>query len=1151
VSEPGVNHPPRELLRQFSLGQVNDVELADIGRHLSACQVCCGVLDQLAAEDAKDNLVSRLQTTVVRPSPSSADSALLRKMLDVMKGPAGGVSETEPRVHTLSSAAAQLPGRVAQYEILAEVGRGGMGVVYKARDTRLNRLVALKMVLSGEFASEAQRLRFHLEAELAARVQDAHIVRVYEIGSHDGRPYLVMEWVEGGTLADCLDGRPWTEKPAARLIETLARAIYAAHAQGVIHRDIKPRNILIEGSTKNLPPGADAPLPLPKIADFGLARAVEGNNGLTQSGFVAGTPEYMAPEQAAAQHALMGPATDVYALGVVLYELLTGSVPFTGKTPVELLRDVSTLEPRSPRRLQPLLSRDLEAIVLKCLEKEPARRYATGVALADDLRRFLDGRPIAAQPVSAVGRVKRWARRNPGVATLVSALALVLLAGFSLVTWKWLEADEQRDLAQVREQQALQQAYRGHVAAALAAIGNHDVTEAAYHLAAAPKNQRDWEWHHLFSRLDESSAGFLPKDGERLRVVAGPAAARVQSAAKNQVRVRNLLGEQEQVFSAPHPAVGARVTMSDGGTRVTVSSGKSTVVLNEKSQQLLTLPFDCDIVLSPDFTMAAVVVDTGGNPAEAKIYDIASGKLRAVCRGHGEYIYSMVFSPDSKQLATASEDGSARLWSARDGTELGILRGHAVKVLSVNFSPDGKRLATTSADGTVRQWDTATYGEFEPPYDRHRGDVLAAAYSPDGTWIASGGSDRTVRLWRAVGRKDGAVLHGHTATVEQLAFGADGQTVVSAAMDGSIRLWDVPPRGVLGVLAGHTGYVYPVAVSPNGEWIASGSWDNTVRLWDAKTGQACAVLRHPSRVLDLAFSPDGSLLATGCGDDDLLRFWKVSTGEMHKQFKGPGKKISSLAYRPDGARLAAADFDGNAALYNPVTGEQITALPPEGAFKVAYSPDGRWLAGTGRQRISLWDQKNNAPVIELGSRSGAIGFSADSRELVSADQDHILRVWNLESKEIRTVMQGHTAELFAAVFHPSGKRIVAAGRDATIKVWDPASGAEVARLLGHANYVWSLAFSPDGTTLVSGSGDGTVRLWETRPLAARHQAQRDAESLRPEAELLVEKMFSAGKKPDDVFSAIQADGSLSAALRAAARRALLQRQTMSPGKVKS
>jgi eukaryotic-like serine/threonine-protein kinase len=307
--------------------------------------------------------------------------------------------------------------RVPGYEVEAVLGRGGMGVVYKARHPRLNRTVALKMLLAGPYAGPGELERFLREAEMVAGLRHANIVQVHEAGDVDGRPYFTMEFVEGGSLAQKLAGTPQPARQAAALVAAVAEAVHAAHQRGIVHRDLKPGNILLT---------ADG---TPKLTDFGLARRLEGAAGLTQSGAPLGTPSYMAPEQAEGRSREVGPAADTYALGAILYELLTGRPPFRAETAAETVRQVVSQDPVPPSRLNAAVPRDPETICLKCLEKDPRRRYASAAALAEDLHRFQRDEPIAARLVGPAGRVLRWTRRHPtGVARVATALALVGLA---------------------------------------------------------------------------------------------------------------------------------------------------------------------------------------------------------------------------------------------------------------------------------------------------------------------------------------------------------------------------------------------------------------------------------------------------------------------------------------------------------------------------------------------------------------------------------------------------------------------------------------------------------------------------------------------------------------------------------------------------
>jgi serine/threonine protein kinase len=438
-----LNHPTDDALRALSQGQLTEAEMDDVSAHLGDCPACCRRIDQLATAP-DDPLLARLQRNAATTEVALVTRAQRRPAVRALRLGVEREAWSVKRDEELSSSSTlhaprstlHAPARVGDYDILAEVGRGGMGVVYKARHRSLHRLAALKMVLAGQFASPTQELRFRLEAELGARVRHPNIVQVYEIGDYEGRPFLALEWVEGGSLASRLDGKPWAPREAAALIETLARAMDVAHGEGVVHRDLKPANILlaVERGAWNVEcEDSSTSRSTPKIVDFGLAQPIEGGHTMTQSGFLVGTPGYMAPEQAAGKRPLVGPATDVYALGVMLYQLLTGQMPFERDSTLELLRAVTSDEPTRPRRLQPCVPRDLEAITLLCLEKAPARRYASALALAEDLHRFLAGEPIGAKPVSFWERGWKWAQRRPAVAalagTVLAAFAALLVLG--------------------------------------------------------------------------------------------------------------------------------------------------------------------------------------------------------------------------------------------------------------------------------------------------------------------------------------------------------------------------------------------------------------------------------------------------------------------------------------------------------------------------------------------------------------------------------------------------------------------------------------------------------------------------------------------------------------------------------------------------
>jgi WD40 repeat protein/serine/threonine protein kinase len=1181
-----MDHPSAEVLRALSLGQLSEAELARAIAHLGVCPACCHRIDELAAGDA---LITRLQ----RSAASEQD-------------PLAGPDERRSAVHALrrrqeirsaASAIIPLPKQVGDYNILAEVGRGGMGLVYKARHRSLHRLAALKMVLAGEFASTSQQLRFRLEAELVARVQHPNIVQLYEIGTYEGRSFLALEWVEGGSLASRLDGKPWPPAEAAGLIETLARAIHIAHSNGIVHRDLKPANILLQKihdrvtessektenceEQKKLPdPGSPAFSSLslcgesvfPKITDFGLAQPTEGGGiSLTHSGFLVGTPGYMAPEQASGKRALVGPGTDIYSLGVMLYQILTGQLPFQGDSTLEVLHAVTFDEPRRPRLLQPRLPRDLEAITLHCLEKEPARRYPTALALAEDLERFRDRKQVIARPVGAVARVVRACRRRPLVASLVTLLVISLLGGVAGVTWKWLEANANARQAIDEKREAVFQTYRARIAAAGAALSVHDVADAARQLNAAPKELRDWEWRHLESRLDDSSS-VIPVPARIAGVFGAPDRLQAWSLTNTGLRVIDLENHREGKgksidFPVSSTSSVFSVLTARSGLRILARVSNSGFDLLDEASRVqcrVEAPGASEagpVGLSPDgMRLACQLPDH-----ELGIFDTRTGKQTAVCAGHHEWLWVFTFSPDGSKLAGAGDDKLARIWDPATGKLLATCRGHTSKILGAAFRPDGARLVTASFDGTVRQWDAATGREVEAPYDRHTGELTAVAYSPDGQWVASAGADRTIRVWQAVGREDVAVLHGHTGAVIGLAFAPGGRRLASlshenafwAATDHTVRIWEVDPHVPLPVLRGHTSYVYPVAFSPDGRWIASGGWDNTARLWDAATGELCATLPQHGFVLTLAFSPDGRSLVTASFGDDRLRIWDVPTMRLQKEIQGSSSAIRFLTISPDGARVAAySDDPHHFSVCDLSSGRRLFEAP---GLPLAYSPDGRWLAvrdsyGTTVLLLNAQTHETIASFQGHEKRVTSATFSPDSRRLASCGLDLTVRLWRLDPLPLYPareggvitvtecqVFRGHTDEVFAAAFHPDGTRLATAGRDRAIWLWDLARGEEVARLAGHTSYVWSLAWSPDGATLVSGSGDSTIRLWDTAPLRTRYQARREAEALGPDAARLVEQLWRQKNDAAAVVEALRTDGALTEPLRHAALRAVLRR----------
>jgi WD40 repeat protein/serine/threonine protein kinase len=1083
---------------------------------------------------------------------------------DDFSTPDPAASTLQPGEARLASANKSWPS-IPGYEILGELGQGGMGVVYKARQLALKRIVALKMIPAGMHAGPRERTRFHTEMEAVARLQHPHIVQIHEVGEQDGRPYCALEYVDGGSLAQRLNGTPQPPRKAAELIETLARAVHFAHEHQIIHRDLKPANILLsslvishsslaknqghEANDQGLMTN-DQGL-IAKIADFGLAKQLNGDSTdgagayRTQTGEILGTPSYMAPEQAEGKPGLIGPATDIYSLGAILYEMLTGRPPFKGESTLETLEQVRSQEPVPPSRLLPRLPRDLATICMKCVAKEPAKRYANALLLAEDLRRFLDGKTILARPVGQLERSWRWCRRKPAVAALTAAVLLVLLAGTVVSTLFAVRADQGAKEARRHlygSNMNLAQRYweQGQISHTLALLDQHKPRPGA-------PDDRGWEWHYL-SRLCHGDLRTLKGHMGPVNAIAfSPDGRRLASIGEGIWVWDSATGQVLHTFSSVPGGTSAVAFSPDDRLLAWAGVNEEARVWSAAADQMLaTVPGSC-IAFSPDSRLLA----TGGGEGIIRVWNPLNGQLVHTLEGHSKSVINLAFSPDGQRLASASQDQTVKLWDVAGSREVRTFWGHADQVNAVTFSPDGQRLASAGLDWTARIWEVAS-GRTQHILKGHTSSVSSVAFSPSGQQLASASADSTIKLWSVASGEELAALRGHISSVNSVVFSPDGRRLASAGHDGTIKLWDAPGGQEAHGLPGHHG----VAFSPDGRYLAAPGPGRTVKIWDATGLQVVRILKGHSRdVWTVAYSPDGRRLAAGSGVIDRGKWvsgevtvWDTETGRVFHTLRAHASRVFGVTFSPDGRRLATGSGDGTVKIWDAATGQELHSfghVPRAGTdqktavHQVAFHPHGRLLASASDDyTVKVWDTVDGRELRTLEGHTGwvyGVAFSADGRYLASVDDHKMVKVWHVATGLLVHNLLGHNIAVNSVAFHPHEERLVTGDALGIIKIWDVATGQELCTLKGHSKQVWGLAFSLDGYRLASASQDETVKIWDARPLTPEVAVEREAAAL-------VTSLFADPSTKEQVIAHLRSDRTISDPVRqealAQAERAL-------------
>jgi WD40 repeat protein/serine/threonine protein kinase len=1007
------------------------------------------------------------------------------------------------------------PGTViGPYKLLEQIGEGGFGVVFLAEQQQpVRRKVALKVLKPGMDTRQVVA-RFEAERQALALMDHPHIARVLDGGqTTSGRPYFVMDLVKGLPITDYCDQAKLRPRERLELFVALCQAVQHAHQKGIIHRDLKPSNVLVTMHDSK---------PAVKVIDFGIAKALgqELTDKTLFTGFaqMIGTPLYMSPEQAGQSGLDIDTRSDIYSLGVLLYELLTGTTPFErerlkGLGYDELRRMIREEEPPRPstristlgqaaltlseqRRTDPgrlcqLCRGELDWIVMKALDKDRSRRYETAGAFLADVQRYLNDEPVQACPPSALYRLRTFARRHRAALVAVALVGLAVLLGAVASTWFGVQAlaaagEADRQAAEAKaaaareaeeKEQAWQNLYLARLQLAQAAWRSGNVARLRELLEETrPRpGQRDLrgpEWYYLW-RLCHSAGTTFRASPSRIRQIAfSPDGKRLASVSIDRL--------DPSEFKVWDPRT-ARELLS----------------LSEKPGSIARA-----IAFSPDGRLLA---RCEGNPRTVELWDAITGRWVRTLKC-SERACDLAFSPDGKRLAIASAGpapfgdvravGTAqvRICDVASGQILRTLAGHKGYFYTLAFSPDGKWLAAGGDDALVKIWDTGTGREALVLKNQGR-LVLGVAFSPDSKRLAAT-SREDVRVWDVKTGEELLCMRGHAGTVNTVAFSPDGKRLASGSSDQMIKMWDAATGRLAFTLRGHTGSVYSVAFSPDGKQLVSGDDDGMVKLWDATTNPEALVLEGS---LSIAFSPDSKRLACG-GPDRTILIRDVSSGRELLRLKGIA---GSLAFSPDGKRLASSGgvyaVEQKVTVWDTASGKQIFSRKADDFLprRVRFSPDGTLLAasgegiGDGHQRILLWKMATGRQVRTIQGETNQgwwTAFSPAGHRLACADGGKV-KVWEVATGRavLALGMRGGTAT--AVAFSPNGRRLAAGkcGSRNEVTIWDLATAREVLSLRGDTDPIFFVAFSPDGKRLASSTGvywEGErratfVRLWDT------------------------------------------------------------------------
>ena len=1060
--------------------------------------------------------------------------------------------------------------KIGHYELLELIGEGGMGLVYLAQQTEpVRRKVVLKIVKPG-MDSKQVIARFEAERQVLAILDHPNIAHVFDAGTTEiGRPYFVMEYVKGMSITRYCDEKKLNIEQRLRLFEQVCEGIHHAHQKGIIHRDIKPSNVLVS---------VHGDKAVPKIIDFGIAKAVTSpltdKTFVTFQGQLLGTPEYMSPEQVDLATQDIDTRSDIYSLGVVLYELLTGVLPFEedsfGRRGfAEIQRTIREVEPASPSmrltnlgeqaktiaatrgtQVVPLarrLHRELEWIPLKAMRKDRCRRYRSASEMADDIHNYLTGRLLIAGPETVSYRVQKFVQKHAGSVATVALVTAAVIIGLIVSTTMYFQAEqakeseqEQRKLAEDKAEELRRSLYVNNIQLADAKYREGNASEVQSLLDACPEDLRGWEWNRLNFIQDESIMTIHTNHNILYAAVLSPNGKNIITGGDDEtIKVWNFVTDKSlTTLRGRQGAIDSLAVSSDGSYVASIESeDRKTIHVwsTQSGNEAMMLKGHKDRIRSVAFSPDGRLIASGGNDKTIKLWDAKTGTELRTFNGYNDSITAVAFSPDSKYIVSSTYNETLNIWDITTGVNLITIPGVTVQLIScwcVAFSPDSKRIISGSMDGSIKVWDAKT-GQRLMTIRGHNGTVSTVTFSPDGQLIASGGYDNMVRIWDAETGEELRTFEGHNWVVVYLAFSPDDKQLISASLDDTVKKWDVLTDRKSTRIHGHNSSTFSVAFSPDGRQIASASLDSAVKLWDAETSETVKTMRaHSHFPWSVAFSPDGKHIVSSGRDQREIRVWNALTGSQVMTLRGHKAGIRSVAFSPNGKYIISGSDDETIKVWDSGSGTELKTLHghEDCVFSVAFSPDDkRIVSGSRDKTIRVWDSTNGAELMTLRGHTGQVydvTFSPDGKLIASADQDHTAKIWDAETGVEQFTLHGHRDFLTSVVFSPDGKRLVTASRDGTVRIWNSKTGAELLTL--HADScIYDVAFSPDGKTIVGGTAEGSVVFWESAPPAGGYELLRNAE----EARRLVERLYRKYGFYHDLISQLQSDATIEPSFR--------------------